>query len=312
MEEFEKSIKISFELNDIESIRSALQRYQNLLKDDKAVEDDIHQVEFVKLIDGEIHPLQKTDGNFEDLNNLSIWGESDLNRDEISFDGNASDTIMFSHALKFPELKDEIIATAKEIVAYSRRKDDTSQMWQDDLCVFGIEALYLLGLKMPEYAYLIGGYLIPSWDSEHADYALIYGYEIIHRFGFDKNMLKMFSYCDNWEARAVMLGGDIFSLDDTEYDLASFFEDNPEKYEEFKEIMIERAKDQPFIEFTEDDHTWTPVHSFYETILMSSKKLSGDYDPWDLPPEAMEESFMGNTFHEEATLLWEKIQSVLG
>ncbi|CAH2213230.1 protein of unknown function [Tepidibacter aestuarii] len=38
-------------------------------------------------------------------------------------------------------------------------------MWVDDLCVFGIEALYLLALNFPEDAYLIGAYLIPYWDS---------------------------------------------------------------------------------------------------------------------------------------------------
>ncbi len=60
----------------------------------------------------------------------------------------------------------------------------------DDMEVFGVEALYALSQKHPEYAYLFGAFIIPYWDTEHADYALSYPYALVDKFGLDDNMLK--------------------------------------------------------------------------------------------------------------------------
>lgn len=311
MGQFDKNKKLSFVLNDINSIRSVLEEYQELLKSDQVVEDEVYQIEFVKKVDDTIEPLQKTDGCFEQLDKLSVWGESHLNFDTMDFNGNASETILFSHALKFPELKEDVISTAKEIVSYSRRHNDTCNMWVDDLCVFGIEALYLLALNIPKYAYLIGAYLIPYWDSEHADYALIYTYEITSRFGFDDNMLKMFCYCDNVEARTIMLGGEFYG-EQTELDLVEYFEQNPDRYERFKEIMIDRFKEQQFIQYSEFEYTSKPIHSFYESIMASSDSIVEEYDVCEDSSDALEEVFMNSTFNNEATLLHQKIEEIIG
>ncbi len=57
MGQFDNNIKIQVDLNDIESIRSCLRKYQGLLRTDEAVEDRVFQVEFVKLVGGQMKAL---------------------------------------------------------------------------------------------------------------------------------------------------------------------------------------------------------------------------------------------------------------
>lgn len=202
---------------------SALKEYQELLKSDQAVSSQVFQVEFVKAVNGEMCALQLSDADEVELTSLKVWDESTLHNETIELNRNASEVILFSHALQFNELVQEVVDTAKEIVAYSRRHNDTWEMWMDDMEVFGIEALLLLAKKMPEYAYFLGAYFVPYWDTEHADYALSYPYELVSKYGLDDNMLKMFCYCDNGEARAMMLGSDYY-YESCEIDMAEYFE----------------------------------------------------------------------------------------
>lgn len=148
--------------------------------------------------------------------------------------------------------------------------------------------------------------LIVSYSIRHSD-----TYEITSRFGFDDNMLKMFYYCDNEEARSIMLGGDFYD-DQTELDLVEYFEKNPDRYERFKEIMIDRFKDQEFVQYSECEYTSKPIHSFYESIMASSDSIVEKYDIWEDSSDALKEPFMNSTFDNEAKLLHQKIEEIIG
>lgn len=309
MDQFDKSIKIGFELNNVESIRAALQEYQELLKEDKAVVDEVFQVEFVKLINNRMHPLQAVDGEPELFEEMRFTNACDLYRENIELNGNASEAIFFAHALKHEEMLQEVVNTAKEMAAYARRHNDTWEMWVDDMGVFGIDALYVLARRHPEYAYFIGGFIIPYWDSEHASYVFEYMASLYITYGMDDNMLKMFCYCDNEEARQSMIGcGWYIDMEDS-LDLAAYFKENPERYAKFKEILLERFKDQPFLQYSDSEHTERPIHSFYQTIMSSSMK---DIDIDEDDESVMEAEFITDTFDNEASQLHKQIEAAVG
>lgn len=199
----------------------------------------------------------------------------------------SSEGIIFAHALKYPDLKADVVATAMEIVNFSRRHNDTRYLWNNDLGVFGLEALMTLALKHSEYSYLVGSFLIPYWDSEHADYAFYHDYTLVDEYNMSDDILKMFCYCDNSEFRRVILGGDIWGEEPFETNYVEYFEENPERYARFKELMLERFKEQPYIQYSEQDYNAYPIHQFYRSILETAldedeeDPLDNIYAPWD-------------------------------
>ncbi|MCH1933121.1 hypothetical protein L9G16_23540, partial [Shewanella sp. A25] len=52
-----------------------------------------------------------------------------------------SEILFFALALQYPQLKDDIVATAELIVAYARYCNNTDVMWVDSMRLFGTEAL---------------------------------------------------------------------------------------------------------------------------------------------------------------------------
>ncbi|CAH2213231.1 hypothetical protein [Tepidibacter aestuarii] len=124
-------------------------------------------------------------------------------------------------------------------------------------------------------------------------------------------MLKMFFYCDNVEVRSIMRGGEFYG-EQIELDLAEYFEQSPNRYERFKEIMTDRFKEQQFIQYSESEYTSAPIHSFYEFIMPSSDSIVEEYDVWEDSSAALKEVFMNSTFDNEATLLHQKIEEIIG
>lgn len=302
MNQFDKSIKIRIILDNIESICDGLRVYRDLLVTDKAVENQVFQVEFVQEVNGQYVALQASDGDVALTSKLPDGDGTVIHNDEIALESISSEGILFAHALKYEALKEDLLKTAEEIVAYSRRHNDTWTLWLDDMGVFGIEALLVLALKHPEYAYLLGGYLIPYWDDEHADYALYYPATLLSDETLSDETLKMFCYCDNASARRIMLGGDVWGEEEFTHNYVTFFEEKPKRYERFKELLRERFKEQAYIEYTEDDYTAYPVYEFYKSVAETAYEESDD----ETTP------FMGSTFYEEAMTLQNEIEEALG
>lgn len=308
MGQFDKNQKIEFILGNIESIKDALKKYQFLLQNDEVVINQVHDVEFVHMENGTIKPLQSIHGEVEILKEVEECFDEICYVDrELDFNDTTSEGIFFSHALKYPELLDEVVKTVKEIVNYARRHNDTWEMWADDMTVFGIDPVYILAKKHPEYTYLMGAYLIPYWDTEHADYVLGYMRSIYFERGFDDEVMKAFCYCDNSEGRTALINKDWYSYDDS-FDLEEYFKENSEKYALFKSMMKERFKNQRYIQYSERDHTERPIEDFYRTILESSKSKEVDEDE-GINLEVM---FIEDTYDNEAYKLHMEIEEYVG
>ena len=115
--------------------------------------------------------------------------------------------------------------------------------------------------------------MIPYWDDEHADYAFRYLQNLYRDNGFTDDLMKAFCYCDSDQTRMAMLGISYDYRSEDSLDLGKFFRENPVKYGLFKEMLMERFKEQEFIQYSESDYTDRPVQKIYGIIMVSSKVL---------------------------------------
>ncbi|MBF8983181.1 hypothetical protein IZY60_06505 [Lutibacter sp. B2] len=308
MGQFGKNQKIEFILGNIESIKNALKKYQFLLQNDEVVIDQVHDVEFVHVENRTIKPLQSIHGDLEILKKIEEYSQGTYTNRALDFNDSTSEGIFFSHALTYPELLTDVVKTAKEIVNYARRHNDTWEMWADDMSVFGLDPIYILAKKHPEYTYLMGAYMIPYWDTEHARYVLEYMASIYFERGFDDEVMKAFCYCDNSEGRDALINNDWHAYDNDAFDLETYFKENSEKYELFKSMMKDRFKNQRYIQYSEQNHTKRPIEDFYCTILNSSKSNKVDEDE-ELDLEVL---FIDDTYDNEAYKLHMEIEEYVG
>ena len=241
---------IEFTLDNIESIRQGMKKYQDLLQRDLVNVNNEMDVLFVYKNGKELKALQGWHGEETSLKELERVSMESYIKRESTFESVTSEAIFFSHALRYEELLGDVVETAQEIVNYSRRHNDTWEMWADDMGVFGLDALYLLVKKYPEYTYLIGGFVIPYWDDEHADYAFRYLQNLYMDNGFTDDLMKAFCYCDSDQARMAMLGISYDYRSEDSLNLGKFFKENPPKYGLFKEMLMERFKEQEFLQYS--------------------------------------------------------------
>lgn len=307
MDQFDKNQRIRFQLNNENSLRDALKQYQALLQQDLVYNNECFDIDFVQCKDEKDYPLSLSDGDINLIKYLMNNSES-YYEGEVDFHSTSAEAIFISHCLKYNSLKQDVVDTIKEIVNYSRRHNDTWKLWSDDCAVFGADAVYILGLKYPEYIYLMGSYIIPYWDTEHASYVLSYLEQFYLENGFTDDLLKAFCYCDNSEARMYMLSIGWDSCQQDPFDLEEYFRKNPDKYEKFKNLMKERFKEQRYIQYSERDYTPKPIDEFYTSILRSSSENEEDcYDEVDL-----EKVFIDDTYDNEAYKLHKEIEEYIG
>lgn len=298
-------------LEDTLSISKALEKYRDLLKKDLVNSSNEMNVVFVKEVEGNILPLQLTDGDISAINDIKKISLLTYSDNETLEENTSSEAILFSKALMYSELKEDLIKTAKEIVSYSRRHNDTWEMWADDMGVFGIDALYILAKKYPEYTYLIGGFIIPYWDDEHAGYVFNYLYSIICKSGFTDDLMKAFCYLDSDQGRLNMLGIGWWDRKEIAPNLVEIFRENPTRYAKFKAMLVERFKEQDYLQFSKEESISNPITSFITTIMASS--LEGDTYDEDIYDNKMNSAFIGSiTFIDEAKNLKKEIEELIG
>jgi hypothetical protein len=308
---FKQNHIIDFILNDIESIQAGLKKYQDLLKKDLVNLGNEMDVLFAFKEENALKPLQ---GNHGDLNLLKELGKISMvsyTLKDQTFDDVSSEAIFFSHALLHEDLLEDVVETAKEIVNYARRHNDTWDMWADDMGVFGLDALYILAKKHPEYTYLIAGFMIPYWDDEHADYAFRYLQQLYLDHGFTDDLLKAYCYCDGDHCRMSMLGISYDYAIENYFDLGQYLKDNPDKYKLFKDILLERYREQPFLQYSDSDYTDRPVQKLYGTMMISSNP---DLDPFEDEGywEEMEKRFIDDSYDNESYTLQVVIEEAIG
>ncbi len=310
MNQFDKSKIITVELKNINSIREALKDYRELLNTDQAVVGEAFDVEFrgktsegtrrLQIGDTENTELLKeafkygTDGGSGYLDSFKEIGEED----EVYL----SEPILLAHAMEFGELHDDVVATARAIAGFSRRHNDTWKLWIDDMRIFGVEVLYMLAKKYPEYTYLLGQFFIPYWDDEHAGEYSDYLFSLLEERGWTPEMMKAYIWCDSRHMRIHMYIRDMYWEDSLSKhgSLGEHLKANPEDYSLFKEMLKERFIEEPVLAYSYDVDLKEekPVLEFYGTLMLC------DIDESE---ESAEEIFIDDTLENEAVRVEKEI-----
>ncbi len=148
MSQFDKTLSVSLNPEDPASIAQALQQYRQHLNDGSAFRLDGSLLFNIEFVNQQLRPLNRDDAG---ANRPLLEHALDaVRRDHrLSF---YTEPVLFAAALNFPELLDELKATAEAMVAFSRRRNDSSDLFIDDYNVFGVEALYMLARQYPSCA----------------------------------------------------------------------------------------------------------------------------------------------------------------
>lgn len=285
LEEFDTRYSLEYIPGDIQSMRRALNEYTRLIKNRVAFEDSYCVAHFVHL--GDPISLDYFEGHQELLAYLK--GNSpffNINSDCLDIQSSTTgEALFFLCAAMHPELEDDMKKACDIIVKFSRMINDSSEMWLTCESPFGIEPLQITATKYPKYGYLLAAFLIPYWDDEHMPEALYALGNWSSKLGITEDTMKAFCYCDNSRARESMLGYDTWNggyeeaIEDSNFDLLGHFRDNPETYNRFKDILVDRYREMPYLQYCDDDRYYdmNPLRSLIIEILY----LHHPYKVWD-------------------------------
>lgn len=285
LEEYDNKHPIIYELDDISSMKEALKKYTELIDSEEAFEDDYCVAHFV-------HPKKKIDIEyFKDhpelvkyLEESSYYYDKDDDCEDIG-EGTTGETLFFLFAVTYPELEKDIKLACQSIANYSRKHNDSSEMWLTCEHPFGIEPLAITARKYPKYAYLLASFLIPHWDDEHMSEPLFALGDWVEDIGVTADSIKAFSYCDNSRARQNMLGYDTWddggSDDEIEssFDLLSHLRKSKLTYEEFTDIFASRYKESPFLQYNDDERHY--IENPFIEIVSEILYTYHPYNTWD-------------------------------
>ncbi len=299
------SIKyISCTLGEKESFSRGLGLYRDLLENNLVTKDEVffHQFNVVFL-----------DGNNEELKIDKLKSNTQkIIKDYLTLvpsNESLNEVLFFAYALEIEGLKSEIIETLRVIIDYSRENNDTNKMWIGEDSVFGLGPIYLFAKVYKEYTYLLGAYLFPYWDDEHAPYATDLILDYTNDLGICRDSLKLLAYCDNQEIKRKIFGekyiwdykSDSYILNPEYKSIKEWFVDNKEEYEWFKEVLIERFKEYDFLQYSDNDFEEHPIDTIYYSFFGESDVT-----------ENFSEFFIYNNCDIEAKELEEKIILTIG
>ncbi|OLQ93077.1 hypothetical protein BIY22_00875 [Vibrio panuliri] len=308
MNQFDKHQIITLDIQNPQQIESALNQYQALLRSGDAFNQHHFDVEFKQQDSDGIRRLQPSDAgeNIELLKaslNMGQEGGSHYYRHAITDESEVyiSEVILFAAALQYPDIKPTVVDTAKAIVAYARRVNDTDDMWIDDMRVFGIEAVYMLAKTDLQYAYLVGQFFVPYWDDEHATQYEEYLASLLVEHGWHPEVIKAFIWCDNPSFRSGMFMDDPYSDDTTYQPLGEYLQQNPCQYAHFKQMVMERFQAEPVLltSYDESDEDEPELSGYKPVIWLYQTLFARSYDDED-EDAFMQQPFMASTLEDEA------------
>ncbi|PWJ35033.1 hypothetical protein [Sediminitomix flava] len=215
-----------------------------------------------------------------------------------------SEAIFFAVALEYPALESLLFETAQAMAHLSRAHNDTSEMWVDDMRVFGVEALYMIARTYPKYSYLLAQFLIPYWDDEHAVGYEEYLASLLIINGWSEDMIKAFVWCDNHFFRQSMHSEDNL--------LGDYLKHHPEAYTFFKACLHERFETELVLLADEQEEEAQPLLEIYFSLLVSSEEWAESIEGNEA---LLEQKFIIDTLENEAldleNELKEKLQTSL-
>jgi len=317
------ALTISYNPKNVESLRQGLQYYRKLIQQEDAFCDFYCHVTFAleENSDDSITDL------LEDSVAKTIFTFCGRDVEKLSSEQKLNDrcvdpeTAFFMRALLHPELEAELEQTAITLNTVSRRVNNSSEMWISDTEVLGLNLMFMLALKYPQYTYLLASYIVPYWDTEHAPFGEEVLAIVVSHHGYSHDMLKAFCYCDNHMARAKM-----FTLAATSYgeqngamgqnqsqSLLDIFRNQPEEFSTFKQMLKERFAAVDYLQYTDDSRHYNedPIRS----IVLSLVETDSGTECYDLDDkgEAMSKAiFIDGLADDAAADLKIEIEGYLG
>ena len=284
LEEYDTKYSLEYMPGEIQSMRKALEDYISLIKSGEAFEESYCVAHFIHQCGSVSMDYFKEHQELIDyLGGSSPFFDINSDREDIQ-SSTTGEALFFLCAAMHPELEGDMKKACEAIVAFSRNLNDSSDMWLTCESPFGIEPLQITATKYPKYGYLLAGFLIPYWDDEHMPEALYSLGNWAHKLGITEDTLKAFCYCDNSRARENMLGYDTWdggydeAIEGSRFDLLSHFRSKPEEFEKFKDMLVERYKEMPYLQYCDDNRYYemNPTRSMIMEILY----LQYPYETW--------------------------------
>ncbi len=284
LEEFDTKYSLEYMPGDLQSMKKALRDYIGLIRSGEAFEESycvahfIHQCESVSM-----DYFKEHQELIDYLEGSSPFFNMNSDREDIQ-SSTTGEALFFLCAAMHPELEEDMKEACEALVAFSRKLNDSSDMWLTCESPFGIEPLQITATKYPRYGYLLAGFLIPYWDDEHMPEALYSLGNWAHKLGITEDTLKAFCYCDNPRARENMLGYDTWEggydevIEGSRFDLLSHFRSRPGEYEKFKGMLVERYREMPYLQYCDDNRYYemNPTRSMIMEILY----IQYPYETW--------------------------------
>ena len=311
MNQFDKHIHIALDPSDADSIRAALGRYRELLDSGEAFRREmmpLFNVEFVAEEGGSRRRLQPGDaGSMEELLGyaLTVVCGSIPREGREEDDLYISEAILFAAALAHPELKGQVIGTAEAMVAYARRRNDSADMFVDDVHLFGLEALFMLAVEHNETAWLLASFYVSHWDTEHeGSYDQLLPI-LVQANGWSRDMLLAYLYCDNAQVRRA------FNHPASVPELADHFGQHPEDYDWFCEQLAQRLAAQPLLAVQGDGSLSdiAPVLGFFHSMRDRWPVAADPYEQDQWRDQVNRQPFMGNTLEDCAFAVYSAIRA---
>lgn len=254
MENRTKEDVIIVDLQSKESLKNALAEFkEKIIKNDlELCSGDDYLKCFMKLVEGEVKRISVNDIKDIDFVDevLRISDFEGVEDAEDEYYEPFSNVAVFSAALAYDDLLDDMLSLAYETIKLVNDLGDVYDLWTDECHVFGVDLFVALALKYPEYTYLFSEYILSNWDTEHADYVFEAISMLKDKWGFDVNILKAIAYCKDEELfrRLVRIESFNYETQDYsyEYTLLNHFKENPADYNYFKSQYLECAKKNKF------------------------------------------------------------------
>ncbi|WP_282037961.1 hypothetical protein [Saccharicrinis aurantiacus] len=316
MNKYDKTHIIYLKVGDVDTIRVALKQYQTLLNSREVicVTEGIWDVIFVDNSGEKPRHLNISDTkNIELLREaMSITSEKaccmtpEFVAEEDTFES-ISEPILFAMALEYPELKEELVTTAKAIVACSRHYNSVSNLWTDDLDIYGADALYMLARTDLNYAYLLSLFFTRCWDGEQdPEYSGLL-FDLVKRNGWCRELIKAYIYCDSATFRMGMFRVTSYgrNAEEDSISLGDYLKANPDEYSYFKQTIKERFEDEPMLYWS----NWGGDET--EPILEIYKGLGDFENSHDKNEEPLQLHFIEDTLENEAMDLQKKLEAEL-
>ncbi|CAM3686429.1 hypothetical protein VA7868_02438 [Vibrio aerogenes CECT 7868] len=319
------SLTIRYDPHSPVSIEAGLADYRHYLKLKSAFKHGYCQIQFEVLpeADDTIGLLSRSLAGQAvfDYYRLSSPDHPDCRPEALlSETGLTPETVFFLRACQFPGLQQALYETAQVICQVSRQMNDPTRMRLSERQVAGGMALFMIGLCYPRYAYLLGSFIVPYWDSEHLSGGEELPALLVSYLGYTRETLKVFCYCDNPHARARMFSPESlqqYNQRQTSQDkllqqtsLLNIFRTQPDEFAAFKSILTQRFAEQPYLQ--DDDPRYyldNPLDSFLLSVLYPYQ--DEDYLPEEHPEQTLDVMFIDSPAREVASTLKAAIEQAL-